>query len=44
MQYLISQEKINPANSPFFFLFYIKKMQYVNDIICKGKITPVYAQ
>jgi hypothetical protein len=28
---------------PIFF-FNLKTMQYGNDIICKGKIKPVYAQ
>jgi hypothetical protein len=38
------REKKNPANSPHFFLYLNKKMQYGNDIICKGKIKPVNAQ
>jgi hypothetical protein len=42
MQYLISQEKKKILQIlPIFFILN-KKMQY--DIICKGKITPVYAQ
>jgi hypothetical protein len=47
MQYLKRQEQINPANSPHFFLKKKKKQnnkQYGNNIICKGKIKPVYAQ
>jgi hypothetical protein len=49
MQYLKRQEKINPAKfSQFFILFYLFKKQnnkqYGKDIICKGKIKPVYAQ
>jgi hypothetical protein len=45
MQYLKCQEKINPVNSPYYY-FFLKQnnKQYGKDIICKGKIKPVYAQ
>jgi hypothetical protein len=30
------REKKYPANSPQFFIFLLKKMQYGNNIICKA--------
>jgi hypothetical protein len=46
MQYLKRQEKINL--SKIYPIFFKKKKknnkQYGKDIICKGKIKPVYAQ
>jgi hypothetical protein len=31
------REKKYPANSPKFFIFFLKKMKYRNDIICKAR-------